>query len=192
MPSGSQDRQKNERPGPDREAGRTSAEGEPWGAIGSEVTGIAGAALEQGRHFMDAARAQAIDYVDQRKGEAADTVAQLAASLRESTAALEERPHIQAFVDTAVGGLEQLAETIRERSFGEIYGDVESTIRQRPVAVATATVLAGFLFARFIKSSGEQIYQAEEQRRVRREAARQKATVAPTDAETAAAPAAAI
>lgn len=150
---------------------RTGAQGaseqpaEEWDAIKDDVGQIAGAAVEQGRHFLDSARQQATTYVDHRKDDAANSVADLAQSLRDACQQFEERPNIRAFVDSAAEGLDQLAETIRSRSFNEIFDGVEDTVRRRPATVALATMAAGFVVARFIKSSAEGIRQAEMDRR---------------------------
>jgi hypothetical protein len=116
---------------------------------------IAGTAMERGRHFMESAREQATDYVDRRKDNVSQSVADLATSLREATNSFEDRPNIRAFVDSAAEGLDQLAGSIRERSFTDIFNEVEDVIRRRPAAVAAVTVAIGFLAARFIKSSAE-------------------------------------
>jgi hypothetical protein len=130
-----------------------------WDALKGDVGEIAGAAVERGRHFLDSAREQATGYVDRRKDDMAQSVTDFANSLRESTSTFEDRPNIRAFADSAAEGLEQLAESIRERSFSDIFNDVEQVMRQRPAAVAAVTVAIGFLAARFIKSSAENLRQ---------------------------------
>lgn len=138
---------------------------EGWDTIKDDVGQMAGAAVEQGRHFLDSAKAQATSYVDKRKDDAAQSVADLAQSLRDTLKQFEDRPNIRAFADSAAEGLEQLAGTIRSRNFNEIFGDVEQVMRRRPGTVAAASLVAGFLAARFIKSSAEGIRQAEMDRR---------------------------
>lgn len=138
---------------------------EGWGDIKDDVGQIADAAVEQTRHFLDSAKVQAATFVDKRKDDAAQSVTDLAKSLRDTLKQFEDRPNIRAFADSAAEGLEQLAETIRSRSFNEIFGDVEQVMRRRPGMVAAASLVAGFLTARFIKSSAEGIRQAEMQRR---------------------------
>src|SRR6478752_5158341 len=113
---------------------RPGASGDDWGALREDVGGIAEAAVSQGRHFLDSAKDHATDYADRRKADVAQSVAALATSLRESTSSFEERPNIQAVVDSAAEGLEQLADTIRDRSFAEIFGDMEVMVRRRPAA----------------------------------------------------------
>ena len=133
------------------------AEGAEWDTLKDDVGEIAGAAVARGRHFLDAARDQATVYVDQRKDAVAQSVADLATSLRESTTSFEDRPNIRAFVDSAAEGLDQLAGSIRERSFADIFNEVEDVARERPALVAAVSVALGFLTARFIKSSAENL-----------------------------------
>jgi hypothetical protein len=86
-------------------------------------------------------------------------VADFATTLRESTRSFDERPNIRAVVDTAAEGLEQLADSIRERSFSDIFNDFEDVIRRRPATVAAVSVAIGFLTARFVKSTAEDLRQ---------------------------------
>lgn len=136
-----------------------------WDALKDDVGGLADVALQQGRQIVDTARDQATTFADERKGFAAQAVSDIAATLRDSSKSLEQQPNLHGFVATAADGLDQLADTIRSRSFGEIYTDVEDVIRKRPVLTATAALVAGFIAARFIKSSGEELAAKEMRRR---------------------------
>jgi len=135
------------------------ADNADWDTLKGDVGDIAGVAVERGRHFLDSAREQATVYVDRRKDSVAESVADLASSLRESTSSFEDRPNIRAFVDSAAEGLDQLAGSIRERSFADIFNGVEDVVRQRPATVAAVSVIVGFVAARFIKSSAEGLRQ---------------------------------
>src|SRR5918997_3735650 len=132
---------------------------EDWDALRGDVSEMAGAAVERGRFFIDSAREQATDYVDRRKGDVAQSVADFATTLRESTHSFDERPNIRAVVDSAAEGLEQLADSIRDRSFSDIFNDFEGVIRRRPATVAAVSVAIGFLTARFVKSTAEDMRQ---------------------------------
>ena len=132
---------------------------EDWDALRGDVSEMAGAAVERGRFFIDSAREQATDYVDRRKSDVAQSVADFATTLRESTRSFDERPNIRAVVDSAAEGLEQLADSIRERSFSDIFNDFEDVIRRRPATVAAVSVAIGFLTARFVKSTAEDLRQ---------------------------------
>ena len=125
-----------------------------WDALKGDVGDLAGAAMEQGRHIFDSAREQATGYVDQRKDNLAQSVTGLANTLRESGGGFDQ-PSIRAIVESAAGGLEQLAENIRSRSFGDMVDNVETMVRRRPAVAAVATMTVGFLLARFVKASTE-------------------------------------
>jgi hypothetical protein len=137
------------------QSGGKGADPADWDALKGDVGEIANAAVERGRHFLDSARDQATGYVDRRKEDVAQSVTDLATSLREATSSFEDRPNIRAFVDSAAEGLNQFADSIRERTVTDIFNDVEDVVRQRPAAVAAVTVAIGFIAARFIKSSAE-------------------------------------
>ena len=128
--------------------------------IASAATDLAGVALEQGRNLLGTARDQATGLADHQKDMAAQSVADLATSLRNTGGTFEGRPNIQAFVGSAADGLESLADSIRDRSFVELYGEAERFARERPVAIGAGAVVAGFLLARFIKSSADGLAQA--------------------------------
>ena len=115
------------------------------------------AAVDQGRQLFEGARQQATSYADARKNDAADSVSGIAASLRETGRTFGERPNIQAFVGNAADGLDQLASGLRERSFAELYGEAEAYARRSPLVVGAVAVAAGFLLARFIKSSADEM-----------------------------------
>ncbi|WP_205789865.1 hypothetical protein [Microvirga makkahensis] len=128
-----------------------------WDALKGDVGNMADAAVERGRYFIDSAREQATDYADRRKDDIAQSVADFATSLRESTRSFDERPNIRAVVDSAADGLEHLADSIRDRSFADIFNDFEDVVRRRPATVAAVSVAVGFLAARFLKSTAEDL-----------------------------------
>ncbi|WP_245524516.1 hypothetical protein [Methylobacterium nonmethylotrophicum] len=124
-----------------------------WNDLRSDVRQLGDVAMERGFSLVESAREQVHGYVDRRKGDAAQSVSDLAQALRDSGGKLDQQPNVKAFFDSAAEGLEQLSGSIRERSFEEFYSEIESVARRRPAAVAVATFLTGFLAARFIKSS---------------------------------------
>ena len=151
----------NANPGGPRQTSAEDAKPADWSALKDDVSGIASEAVERGRTFVDSAKAQATDYVDRRKNDAAQSVADFASSVRETRRSFEDRPNIAAFFDSAAEGLDQLAETIRERSFVEMFNEAEVVMRRRPTLVAAAGLTTGFLFARFIKASAQDLREAE-------------------------------
>ena len=144
--------------------------------VANDVKGAASdlkaAALEQGRGLYENARKEATSFADRRKDDAAQSVADIASSLRETGRTFEDRPNIQAFVSGAADGLDQLASGLKDRSFADIYTDVEAYARRSPLVVGATAVAAGFLLARFIKASADNLSEASaEARSVARRAA---------------------
>ncbi|MEH3118421.1 MAG: hypothetical protein PGN25_12745 [Methylorubrum populi] len=119
-----------------------------------DVEDTASLAAERGKGFAAAARRHALSYVDDRKGEAARSVSDLARSLRDSGRTFDDRPNIRAFFDSAAEGLDDFAGSIERRSLDAIYHEAEAFARRSPVTVAVATFAAGFLLSRFVKASG--------------------------------------
>lgn len=152
------------------------------GAVAAEVKSVAGdlksAAVEHTKSLLEGAKQQATSFADERKNEAAGSVADIAASLRETGKNFGERPNIQAFVDNAADGLDQLASGLRERSFAELYGDAEAYARRSPVVVGAVAVAAGFLLARFIKASADDLSQTSAAARSAGQARRARAAKA--------------
>ncbi|NNM73675.1 hypothetical protein [Enterovirga aerilata] len=144
-------------------SGGGSGAGEPGDlkSIASDVASeIASTAKEQGRGLLQAAKGTATSFADQRKDTVAQSIADLAASLRETGNTFEQQPSLKAFVGSAADGLDQLASGLQERSFAEIYGDIESMARRQPLTFGAGAAIAGFLLARFIKSSAEELAEA--------------------------------
>ncbi len=162
--------------GPTASASRgTKASGETGDlkSIASDVASeIASTALEQSRGLLDAAKGTATSFADERKDTAAQSIADLASSLRETGNSFEEQPSLKAFVGTAADGLEQIATGIRDRSFAEIYGDIEAVARRQPLTFGAGAAIAGFLLARFIKSSADELSEANATRAESRTAGR--------------------
>ena len=114
-----------------------------WNDLRHDVRQLGDVAMERGFSLVESAREQVHGYVDRRKGDAAQSVSDLAQALRDSGGKLEQQPNVKAFFDSAAEGLEQLSGSIRERSFEDFYSEIESVARRRPAAVAVATFLTG-------------------------------------------------
>ena len=146
-------------------AGRPGEVGDLAGIATGAASDIANAAVEQGRQMFESARGQATGFADRRKDDAAQSIADIASSLRETGKSFGDRPNIASFVGTAADGLEQLAGGIKERSFADLYGEAEDFARRQPLTFGAVALLAGFVAARFIKSSAEELSDTHASRR---------------------------
>ncbi|WP_112662815.1 hypothetical protein [Microvirga flavescens] len=150
---------------------RSSAERKPadeWDALKDDVGHLAQEAKAQGWHFADIARAQARGYAEGRKDDVAHSVSGFARSLREATQTFDDRPNIQAITESAAAGLDQLADSIEEKTITEIVQDVEDAIRRHPLATATLSLSLGFFVARFLKSTAPAVDKTLTEGRARR------------------------
>lgn len=135
------------------EANVPSTEDSQWTDLKHGMNDITDVVFEQGRNLAQAAREQVSAYAQERKSDLAQSVADFAGSLRESTQSFEGQPSLRAVTDIAVDGLEQIADNIEDFSFSDVWSDFENLARKRPFVVITASLAVGFLAARFIKST---------------------------------------
>ena len=139
----------------------TGAGGEGAGlsaAATDTVRQAAGQARDQATRVVDQIREQAEGFANEKKAAAADQISGLASALRKTAEELQQSElGFGEYVERAASGLEEFSESIRERDFGSLLGDVESLARQYPAAFLGATVVAGFMFTRFLKSSGQSL-----------------------------------
>lgn len=103
-----------------------------------------GKAEEKGREFYY-----------QKTEQAAEHVHGLAEALREAAQNLGQREEIigSRYLEQAAGGLDRISDMVRRREPEEIAHDVMSFARRRPAIFLGTAAAAGFMLARFLKSS---------------------------------------
>lgn len=102
--------------------------------------------------LADALREQTQGYVEKRKADAARVVSDVADAIRGGGAGFDGYPQVKAFFDQAALGVDELAEDIARRSFGELYDEVRAAVRRRPAVAAAAAALAGFALFRIVST----------------------------------------
>lgn len=98
--------------------------------------------------FADTLRDQTQGYVEKRKVDVARLVSDVGDAIRDTGTSFEGLPQLKAILDQAALGVDELAESISRRSFGEIYDEMHAAVRRRPALATAATVLAGFALFR--------------------------------------------
>ena len=135
---------------------RQSSDAADLDGLKDDVSQLTDAAVERGHSLLRSATEQATGFLDGRKNDAANSMAEAAKMLRTSAQqAFGDRSAINAAVNTALGRVERFADTLRDRSAAEIVHDVEAALRRRPTTVAVITIALGFLGARFVRASAE-------------------------------------
>lgn len=121
------------------------------GAGGSE----AGQAPARPAKLVDRVRGRVSDELNARKDRLTETLDGVAETVRRVGEPLREPPYaaLGEYVDTAAGRLERLATDLRGRDVDELAREVGRFARKRPAAFVGATLVAGIMAARFLKSS---------------------------------------
>ncbi|MCJ2089534.1 hypothetical protein MKK88_26615 [Methylobacterium sp. E-005] len=98
--------------------------------------------------FADTLRNQTLNYVEKRKADAARLVSDVGDVIRDTGTNFDGLPQLKELFDQAALGVDELANGIARRSFGEMYDEVDAAVRRRPALAAAAAVLAGFALFR--------------------------------------------
>ncbi len=115
------------------------------GRIGDEARGVADAALEKAEGLAEQGKAVGAE----RAEGLAHAVRRVADDLQDAS------PEIAKHVRTAADSVESVADALRQRSVGDLLGQVGEFARRQPTAFFAAAVVAGFAVSRFAKSSAE-------------------------------------
>jgi hypothetical protein len=108
---------------------------------------------------MERARARVKEQLDTQKGKAADGLENVANIVRQSTQPLRDQRHdtTALYVEKAAEHMDRVSTSLRDRDVAELMLGAESFARQQPALFLGATFAAGFIAARFLKSSAEPV-----------------------------------
>lgn len=124
-------------------------------------TRAAGEAKEYAKDMAGRAKDQSRSMFEQRKHTAASQVDSVAHAFRSAADQLRGDDQSQAgrYVTMAAERLESLSDQLRHKDLDTLMRDAEDLGRRAPMAFFAGSVAAGFLFARFLKSSAEHRYE---------------------------------
>ena len=131
----------------------------------------AGDARDVVSNIASEARNKIADMVDQQKNAGADQLSILSRAAQNAAGDLDEKsPQVARLVRDAASTVDSLAGDLRSSSLNDVVASVSSFARKQPVAFFAASVLAGFVLARFVKSEPvvETVEEAPRQRRAPR------------------------
>lgn len=110
----------------------------------------------QADELMQAAKQRAKDVASEQKDAAAAQLGCVARGLRDAAGSMQgESEFAGRYASKAAEGLERFAQDLRGADFDELVQRTESYARRNPGVFLGGAVAAGFLLARFIKSSHE-------------------------------------
>jgi hypothetical protein len=121
-----------------------------------ELTGNAiSDAKKVGSELVSAARDSATSLLDAQRARAADQIVAIGEALRRSAESFESTgaAALTQYVDQAADQLCGFADTVRDRSWNDLAGDVESFARRYPTMFMLSALGVGFIAGRFLLSS---------------------------------------
>jgi hypothetical protein len=119
-------------------------------------------AKKVGSELVGAARDSAMSLLDAQRARIADQITSLGDALRQSTDSLESTGvgSLAQFATQAADQISGFADTVRDRSWNELAGDLESFGRRYPMTFMASAMSIGFVLGRFLLSSSERTHQA--------------------------------
>lgn len=128
--------------------------GEAAQTVQAHASQIASEAAEQGREVLGVAQARAEGMIEEGKAAGAEQAQGLARAIQRAADDLDQTsPEIARHVRSAAGAVEGIAQSLRDRSAGELFDEVTNFARRQPAAFFGAAALVGFALARFAKAS---------------------------------------
>jgi len=114
-------------------------------------------AKKVGSELVGAARDSAMSLLDAQRARVADQIGALGDALRQSTESLESTGvgSLAQYANQAADQISGFADTMRDRSWNELAGDLESFARRYPLTFMASAMGLGFMLGRFLLSSSE-------------------------------------
>lgn len=125
------------------------------GTSSTAASEIAERAREDATRFVTEAKQTGKSMISDKQHAAADEIAGVASVLRQTAQSLEQNDQITTghYAQRAAAGLDRLSNALRDRDIGSLVHQAESFARRSPALFFGGAVAAGFLIARFMKST---------------------------------------
>lgn len=109
----------------------------------------------EAREHAENLRSQAASFAEEQRDEAGNTVAAVAAALHAGVHSLESngQPNMAGYWRSAATSVDQLADRVKNKPAGEALSEAEHYVQEQPGLGFGGAMLAGFMLARFLKSS---------------------------------------
>lgn len=131
-------------------------------APSDDINRLAGEAADAGRDTIGAAQGRIRSLLETQTGRAADQLGSVANALHKAAEQLNDENNGTAarYAGQAADRVEQVADMLRNSTVDDMVGQVERFARRQPEVFVGAAFAVGFLFARFVKSSGERRFRS--------------------------------
>lgn len=124
-------------------------------AVKEELRAAKEEVMEEGRAALQKAEGEAREFADQQRAVAAEKVSAIARALRAGARELAQadQPEFADYSKQAAAGIDDLADWIAHKPLQEVWREAEAYARRQPMIAFGGALTAGFLLARFLKSS---------------------------------------
>lgn len=125
------------------------------GAVKEEYNDLRAEASQQAREVVDSVSEQALSYAERKREAVGANIEAIATALEAGVQSLEEQGNntAAAYGRQAAAGVVDLAEWVQGKSLAELWQHAETYARRQPAVTFGGAMAAGFLLARFLKSS---------------------------------------
>ncbi|WP_353859546.1 hypothetical protein [Azospirillum formosense] len=122
-----------------------------------DINRMAGEAADAGRNTLGDAQGRIRSLLEMQTDRAADQLGSVANALHKAAEQLNDENNGTAahYAGQAADRVERVADMLRNSTVDDMVGQVERFARRQPEVFVGAAFAVGFLFARFVKSSGE-------------------------------------
>lgn len=107
---------------------------------------------EQATRAAESGKQEVAEYLEERKGEAVETVRDLDQALRQ-TAQNIEHPGMGRLVESLASEVERLAQVLESTGYDDIVASTHRVARQSPTLFLAGSFALGMVAARFLRSS---------------------------------------
>jgi hypothetical protein len=142
-----------------REVGRTAqtAAQDVTHEVRQEVSQITSELKQQARGLVDDTRSQLRDKADSQTVNIADRLGGFAAELQAlSNGHPEQAETVRRYIDQAGSAVADVAGQLRKKNFAGLVQDLQRFARRRPGAFLAASVAAGFVAGRLVRSAKDE------------------------------------
>jgi len=132
--------------------------GDAVGDLGTTVAEVGGEAKDQVVNLTEQVRKQATEQVTSQKERVVDTLDTVALLLHQAGehAHQQDKELLATYVDKAASQVGQLSETLGEQDVKQLMQSTTDFARREPMLFVGGALAAGFLGARFFRSSSQQ------------------------------------
>jgi len=121
---------------------------------GSTSTGAAASAVAGAKDLASHAGEKLMNVAETEKKAGTDFAEGMAGAIRRAADEFaDDVPQAAQYIRGAADQVDYITKSLRDRNVGQLISDVEDFARRQPTAFLGATVIAGFVAMRFLKSS---------------------------------------